>query len=215
MCQQNRIFAFLKMKAHFASLIFLVTFQFSVGAQSTPLLDSLELEGAEVFYSLKEALVNPDKVYRLHLKGKGLSDIPEAVFGFKNLQELILARNKFTEIPSNVAKLENLQRLSFAKNKLKYVNAEVARLKNLKSLIISQNEIVELPKELATMEKLEFIDIWSNEIATVPAEFKQFKALKKMDFRVILLNDTQQDEIRKNLPANVDAMFSPSCNCGK
>ena len=97
-------------------------------AQSGRLLDSLELENAHIFTSLKEAAAKPDSVYRLHLKGKKLRDLPEAVLKMTNLQELVLSRNQFSEIPSTISKLENLQRLSFARNHLKYINPEVARL---------------------------------------------------------------------------------------
>jgi Leucine-rich repeat (LRR) protein len=199
----------------FTLILFLFIGKISVAfSQSTPLLDSVELEAADIYFSLKEALQSPEKVYRLHLKGKGLSSIPESVFKLPNLQELVLSRNKFTEIPPEIVRLENLQRLNFSKNKLRFVNPVISQLKHLKYLIISQNDIVDLPKELATMDKLEFIDLWSNELSSVPPEFKTFKNLKKIDFRVILLNERQQDEIQQNLPKGINALFSPGCNCG-
>lgn len=184
-------------------------------AQNGGLLDSLELENAQIFSSLKEAAtVSPDSVFRLHLKGKKLRDLPEAIFKFPNLQELVLTRNQFTEIPSTIVKLEKLQKLSFAKNHIKYVNPMLGQLKNLRELVISQNDLVELPKELVGLDNLIFLDVWSNELESVPAEFKAFKHLKKVDMRVIILTDSQKEEIQKHFPTGTELMFSPGCNCG-
>jgi Leucine-rich repeat (LRR) protein len=79
---------------------------------------------------------------------------------------------------------------------------------------VSQNDLVELPKELVDLPRLEFLDVWSNELETVPKEYKGFKNLKKVDLRVILLSDSQKDEIQKNFPTGTEVMFSPGCNCG-
>lgn len=184
-------------------------------AQSGRLLDSLELESAQIFTSLKEAAtISPDSVYRLHLKGKKLRDIPEAVFKFPNLQELVLTRNQFTEIPSSIVKLEKLQKLSFAKNHIKYINPMLAQLKNLRELVVSQNDLVELPKELVDLQNLVVLDVWSNELEAVPSEFKNFKKLKRVDLRVIILTDSQKEDIQKHFPTGTEVLFSPGCNCG-
>ena len=49
------------------------------------LLDETALDTVKVYKSIEEAMVNPDEVYILKLKGDKLTEFPKEILKFKNL----------------------------------------------------------------------------------------------------------------------------------
>ena len=192
--------------------IFLNVFGFS--AVHSQVLDSLSFDTAYVYSDLKEALKNPDEIYRLSLRKLKLKTIPEDVYRLKNLNELDLGKNNIKELSGDIIKLSYLQKLNLERNQLETLPKEIGALKNLKQLILNQNQIYTLPWEMGDLEKLEYIDLWSNNISELPKTMKKLTNLKRIDMRVISLNQEQQDAL-KNLFPDVIFDFSPACNCGK
>lgn len=177
------------------------------------LLDSASLAGKKVFTDIKEALQQPDAVYRLKLRKKKLSKFPIDIFKFKNLNELDLSHNQIVKIPAEIDTLEYLQYLNMAKNKLIMVPAEIGRLSNLKILILNNNKLQSLPSEMGQLYALRMLDIWGTEVDVLPYEISKLKhTLEKLDMRVIYMNRKQQEEILKWFP-NTEVLFSKACNC--
>jgi Leucine-rich repeat (LRR) protein len=170
------------------------------------------LEQRDIYFSLEEAMENPDEVYRLHLKRKKLNDLPDDIFRLRNLQELDISKNKFKELPWEIAKLKNLKRLIAIKNKMETVHPAIGKMKNLKHLILNQNDLKTLPPEIADCEELEYIDLWSNEISSFPKTMKKMVSLKEVDLRVIQFTPTEMERIKEALP-NVQIHVSNDCNC--
>ena len=48
------------------------------------------LKEKEPFFTLEDAMKNPNRVFRLNLSGKKLSEVPPEIFNFPNIQELDL-----------------------------------------------------------------------------------------------------------------------------
>ncbi|MCS7072994.1 MAG: leucine-rich repeat domain-containing protein, partial [Bacteroidia bacterium] len=71
-----------------------------------------------IFYSLEDALRNPDKVTRLDLSNQGLSYFPEEICRLLNLQSLILSGNQIKEIPESIGNLKQLKQLKLNENLL-------------------------------------------------------------------------------------------------
>ncbi len=194
----------------FFAIIGVVFLHFSAKAQ---LLTPNQLEQQPIYTSVNEALKNPEKVYRLDLSKKKLRTIPKGVFSLYNLQELTLAKNKLQKIPKEIGDLTNLQKLNVSKNKITEFPATLGNLTNLVELIANRNEIYKLPPEIGNLINLEFLDLWSNEIDVFPEEISKLEnTLKKLDLRVILINDEKQKVIADLLP-NTNIHFSKSCNC--
>lgn len=181
-------------------------------AAFSQLLDSAQFYSAPVYNNLDEALQNPDKVYRLDLSKKKLKVFPLEVLKFKNLQELNLSKNKLDSLPEQIGMLVNLQILNLSGNRLQYLPDSIGELKNLKKLVASRNSLVALPKRIGDLQNLEILDIWENDLSVFPEEMGKLKKLRWMDVRVILLNDEDQERLRKLLP-NTKIFFSPSCKC--
>jgi len=179
---------------------------------SAQLLDTASLLAYPIYDNLQEALQNPDKVYRLDLRRNKLKIFPLDILKFKNLQELDLSKNNLKELPEKIGTLTNLQVLNVSGNKLQYLPDSIGELKNLKKLVGSRNSLIALPKRIGDLHNLEILDLWENELSTFPDELSKLKKLRWMDLRVILLNDEDQERIRKLLP-DAKIFFSPSCKC--
>jgi Leucine-rich repeat (LRR) protein len=177
------------------------------------LLSPEQLQQQPVYTSVFEASKHPEKVYRLDLSKQKLQTLPKALFGLYNLQELILYKNRLHEIPAEIGNLTNLQKLDVSKNELTELPPAIGNLTNLTELVANQNEIYKLPAEIGNLINLEYLDLWSNEIDVFPPEINNLKeSLKKLDLRVVLINDSKQKAIVELLP-NTDIYFSKSCNC--
>lgn len=175
--------------------------------------DTTRLDTIYEFVSLEDALKNPDKVVRLNLSKQKLSEFPEDIFKFKNLEVLIMKKNKLKSIPSKIKSLDKLQFLDLEKNKLDSLPIELGELSNLKALIAGSNKLGELPMELHKLSQLKLIDIWGNPIDNLPVEFESLKnTLVELNMQSIFLNQEKADAIYELLP-NTDVHIDSICNC--
>lgn len=179
---------------------------------SAQLLDSAQLGITHIYTNLKEALQNPEKVYRLNLTRKKLKTFPMDILKLKNLQELNLSKNKLDSLPEEIGLLTNLQVLNVSGNKLVYLPDSIGELKNLRKFVGSRNSLVALPKRIGECENLEILDLWENDLSVFPEELSKLKKLRWMDLRVIMIDDNQEERIRQLLPKS-KIFFSPNCHC--
>lgn len=176
------------------------------------LLEPEELMAAKTFFSLSEALAQPDSVIKLNLRGKKLKEFPVEIFSFSNLQVLNLSRNKIKEIPAEIIKLKNLQELDMSNNDITQLPTQIGQLKHLAKLKLNKNEITALPAEIGSLLNLEELEMWDNELDTIPDEIRNLMRLKVFELRGILFSDEQQRRIQDLLP-QTKIYFSPSCAC--
>ena len=77
------------------------------------LLDSKELRKKKEFRSFEEAMIEPEKVYRLRVTSNSPIEFPEEFEKLVNLQSLTFGNSKsmseFTKMPSSMRKLQKLQ----------------------------------------------------------------------------------------------------------
>lgn len=176
-------------------------------------LDALESQ-IHQYTSMEEALAAPrDSVYNLKLSGR-LKEVPPEVFtAFPNLQWLDLSKNRLVAIPANIGLLKNLKKLILFKNKIEVLPPEIGKLENLQELIINQNELETLPEEIGNLKKLRYLDMWSNNISRLPGSMAEMHALEEVDLRVIVMTQSEQEDI-KNLLPNTEVKMDNHCNCG-
>jgi len=191
------------------SFVLLLTLSMSCYGQ---LLSKDQLDTCRTFKTLESALKHPDQVYKLKLEKQKLKEFPLEILQFQNLQILSLSKNKLTKLPDGIGQLKNLQEVDFGKNKIEVFPEGLTQCTEIVKLVFSQNLIEELPKSIGNLKKVEILDLWSNNLGVYPVEMKQMTNLKDLDLRVINLNATEQDRIRKMLP-DVKIHFSPSCDC--
>ena len=137
-----------------------------VRPQSGPLLNAEQLEREKWFYSIDEAMRDPNNVYKLSLEDTKLTFFPMEVRRFPNLQVLNLSDNKIKKIPIEIADLTNLQILILTKNKLRVLPDEMKELANLEKLYLGKNRFVAIPAWVGGLSKLRHMDLSFNNLTS-------------------------------------------------
>jgi Leucine-rich repeat (LRR) protein len=193
-----------------ALLILLIAFKLA-GAQ-VHLLDSLTLDTMKGYTSIDEAKANPDKVIKLVLSKKKLTEFPEEIRQFKNLQYLDLGKNKLTAIPNWISELPYLQALILSHNDIDSLNPQIGMLKHLKWLTMNRDPLNAIPDAIGGLTELRYIDMWGDNISYFSSALSKLTDLKSLDLRDILINQETQSIIKGYLPQTT-IYFSPACSC--
>jgi len=199
-----------KIRTFFISVIAVTLCSVQLRAQN--IMEPEELAQMKTYTSLQEALLQPDSVHKLNLKGKKLKEIPPEIFTLHNLQVLNLSKNRIKEIPAGISNLKSLQELDLSNNDLSNLPPQIGDLRYLYKLKLNKNVITALPPEMGSLINLEVLEMWNNELDTVPDEMRFLVRLKTFELRGILFSDEEQEEIQSLLP-NTKIYFSPSCAC--
>lgn len=97
---------------------------------------------------IKDMSKNPRDSECFNLTNMSLTEIPESVFGNKELQLLNLSENKITSLPDMFDELPNLRVLNLSYNCLREIPPSVTRLKKLVQLNIRNNQLESLPDNI-------------------------------------------------------------------
>ncbi len=132
------------------SFIFLIIF-FNSTTSFSQVLSVEELESKPVFKDIQEAEKNPANVFRLDLSGKDLTEIPQSISAFINLNELSIANNALAEFPKEILTLKNLQILHADHNQFLTLPAGIGDLTNLHTFSLNNNKLVSLPESFGNL----------------------------------------------------------------
>jgi Leucine-rich repeat (LRR) protein len=101
------------------------------------MLTDSKLRKSTIFKTMKSALVNPEKVYKLSLR---VNEMPQEMRQFKNLQSLDLNQSSWIKkMPDWIGDFPNLQVLNLCEMSYSNLPASIANLQNLHTLDISFN----------------------------------------------------------------------------
>lgn len=189
-------------------LVFLFLFKLS----NAQLLDSLTLDTMHAYFTLAQAKQNPDKVVKLVLTKQKLTEFPEDIRQFKNLQYLDLSKNKIKKLPDWIGELTSLRFLILSKNEIDTLPPAIGKLVNLQYFIMNRDPLNLLPAEIGSLKALKLIDMWGDNIGYFPDELQKLTNLRSFDLRDILISDEEQATLKGYLP-HVMFYFSPSCQC--
>lgn len=117
----------------------------------------------------KKIEINFQDYVILDLNQCKLSEIPEFVFRFTNLEVLILSNNQISKIPTRIKGLAGLKVLILKNNYLDELPKDIGSLKNLQSLHLGSNNFSSFPIDV--IQKLPNIKrLWlnNNKIKDVP-----------------------------------------------
>lgn len=156
--------------------------------ESDHLLSLNELKKKKVYYSLQNALQNPDQVYKLSLYHNAMLALPSLIKKFDNLQVLDISRNRLKELPEEIGQLKNLQYLNVEDNQLTEIPASINNLKNLEVLNLRRNDIEELPPAIGGLKDLRVLTVEYNAISSLPDELAQLQNLKTLNLKNNQLN---------------------------
>ena len=189
----------------YSSLLLIAFALLFKNAEAQSSLDSTQIN--KEFYSLDEALKNPENVYRLNLseqeiqvsdtvwskftnlqylslKNDHLKQIPSGVGYIKTLKVLDLSGNDFKVLPSTFINLSNLQELYI--NDDKYFKFEknipiLSKLPNLTSLHLENDGLKSLPKNTSSLSHLESLFLNDNQFKHFPSELNAIESLEYID----------------------------------
>ena len=141
------------------------------------------------YKDMDHALANPDSVFQLQLKRKGLNAFPSELSQFPNLQKLDLSKNKIGAFPDS---LNHLINLSF--------------------LDLSRNKISSIPASISQLIFLEHMDLWHNDVDSIPGQILELTHLNYLDIRGVSIS---HDDYRKyiEMMKGVDIFMSEPCDC--
>ena len=141
------------------------------------------------YKDLDHALANPDSVFQLQLKRKGLNAFPSELSQFPNLQKLDLSKNKIGAFPDSLNHLINLTFLD-----------------------LSRNKIASIPASISQLISLEYLDLWHNDVDVLPYQISELPNLNYLDIRGVSMSHGDYDKY-KELMKGVDLYMSEPCDC--
>lgn len=137
-----------------------------VTEENLSILDARQLAREPWFYSLDEAMRQPDKVYKLSLQHQQLKELPPEIIRFQNLQLLNLSHNKLKDVPESIGSLSRLQVLWLSHNRLNTLPEDMKLLQQLETLYISNNRLTQIPAWVGGLGKLREMEVSSNFLTT-------------------------------------------------
>lgn len=125
--------------------------------------------------------LNADGKRELCLKGRKLSQVPDALTKLTDLEVLDLSDNELAKLPEGLKNLKQLATLVLSGNKLEELPRIVCQLKTLTTLDVAYNTISKLPESISNLDKLTTLNLSYNELEEIPRNLCQLKKLTTLD----------------------------------
>ena len=195
------------------TLALLICFATAMGQKTSVLLYGPGDNG-KVYTSIEEALLEPERVYRLRLtKLANRDSLPEELFQLTELRELTVKGCRLCIVNQNISKLQRLQILNLDKNKLLRLPESIGELQDLRLLVISRNILETFPESISKLKCLTTIDAWDNPLYVLPESIAALqKTLKTLDLRQIPLTKSEYEAMETLLP-ETEILFTDICEC--
>ena len=195
-----------------ASIYISIALLLSVSLCQAQVLEPDSLKKQKVYHSIEEGEDNPLAVYRLDLSKHKLTSLPDGIFQFPNLQELILDKNKLTSLPAELAQFPYLQILKASQNEIEIIPTAVIELKHLRVLDLGDNLISKIPDDIDHLGTLESLILWDNPVEYYPVSLGDLPALKYLDLLHNQISYDTLDRLKAALP-DTRIITSEPCTC--
>lgn len=149
----------------------------------TNILFSQVIGEKKEFTSLKEALKNPKKVYKLNLSNQQITISNADWAKFINLEKLTLKNDHLTELPEGIINLKNIKYLDISGNDFKILPKEFSGLVNLEELYLNNEKNIDLPATLTILTqlpKLKSLHLEEDNLTFLPSEILKFQNLENL-----------------------------------
>jgi len=155
---------------------------------------------------------DPLLVTRLSLRKMKLTELPEELKKYKNLQLLDLSKNRLKELPLYFIEFDSLRILKIEQNKMPRFPVAVCQLVRLEELWAYDNYFTGMPNCIGNLKHLRIIDLSDNLIESLPEELAQLPRLEKLLLNGMTLNKYFQKSWSEKLP-KVKIEFGQPCDC--
>jgi Leucine-rich repeat (LRR) protein len=158
---------------------------------STPFFGQ-KIDTKREFTSIKEALQNPEKVFRLDLSNQEVNLSNEEWSKFVNLESLKLKNDNLKEIPLGITNLKSLKSIDLSGNDFNTLPYEFSNLLNLEELLLNDEKNIDLPKSLSVLvqlPKLKSLHLENGNLSSLPAELLLFQNLESLNLRKNLFKE--------------------------
>jgi len=118
---------------------------------------------------------------KLDLSNRGLTEIPEEVFKYRNLKKLNLRNNAIKLVSKDIATLKHLKNIDLSNNKISNLGAKFFELVNLEYLFLNNNKLKSFPVQVSKLKKLKNLDLSGNLFSTLPIEVSGFQSLTSLN----------------------------------
>lgn len=138
-----------------------------------------------VLNGLEEALATKDtlKVKTLALGQNLLTSVPEVIYRFPNLEELLLSDNDIENVDLDMARLPKLRHLDLSKNILRDNSIAISKNKSLQLINLQKNLITDIPRAARNCKRLETLWLGNNRMTRLTnASFRKLKPVKDLNF---------------------------------
>ena len=155
----------------------------------------------KTYTSLKKALAEPAKVFRLALYQKKLLNLPESIGTLYNLQKLYLTGNELKDLPKSFIRLGKLTHLYARNNRFKEFPKNLLALPKLANLYLSGNKLRKIPAEITQMQSLQILHLSNNRLKSLPESIAQLKNLRRLYLKGNPISDQEKEKIKRWLPS--------------
>lgn len=135
----------------------------------------------EALSELPESLQQFTQLEILSLHENLLTTLPEWMGQLTQLKHLTLSDNRLTSLPESLGKLIQLQSLSLIGNQLKLLPESLGQLTQLQLLYLSNNPLLVLPEWLGNLTQLQSLRLANNQLKELPEFLSQLTQLEELD----------------------------------
>jgi Leucine-rich repeat (LRR) protein len=117
---------------------------------------------------------------KLNWANRRLVSVSDALSQLTNLNDLSVQGSAFVELPAAVFGLAQLQQLWAFRNRLTTLSPLVGQLCQLTILNLDHNALTTLPRSISRCVSLQFLSVDSNKLVCLPGELDRCRALRRL-----------------------------------
>lgn len=123
------------------------------------------------------------RVKRLFLHELELTEIPNSIYRYPNLEELYLSKNQIKEVNLDMTKLPKLTQIHLQGNQITSENFRISRNKSVFMLNLNENQLSGIPQQTSNCRRLNILWMGGNDLSKlVDRDFRRLKRVQDLNF---------------------------------